>query len=87
MAVGVSSGLMAVLVFALYVNDPAIVCRYAHPRMLWLLCPILLYWISRVWLKASRLELNEDPVVFAMADRNTRILALAGAAILVTAMG
>jgi hypothetical protein len=52
----------------LYVNQ-GIPTLYRHPQVLWLLCPLLLYWISRIWRKTYRGELHDDPVVFALTDR------------------
>lgn len=66
---GVSSGYGAVLVLALYVNSPASLALYAHPNRLWLLCPLLLYWIMRVWMKTHRGFMHDDPIVFALRDR------------------
>lgn len=74
LALGVSSGMVAILVFSLYVNDPAATARLAHPHALWLICPLLLYWQSRIWLKATRDELHDDPLVFALADRISRVV-------------
>lgn len=78
LALGLASGLISVLIFALYVNDPAARLHMQQPYALWLVCPLLLYWISRVWLKASRNELHDDPVVFAVTDRISQIVALLG---------
>jgi 4-hydroxybenzoate polyprenyltransferase len=75
-AVGPSSGLMAVLVFCLYINSPEVQQLYAHPKVLWLICPVLLYWITRIWFLAGRNQLHDDPVLFAIRDR---ISYLAGA--------
>ncbi len=68
---GVTSGYLAVLVLALYIDSPSVVTLYSEPWMLWLLCPVLLYWISRVWLLTRRGELHEDPMVFALTDRTS----------------
>jgi 4-hydroxybenzoate polyprenyltransferase len=65
---GASSGYLAVLVLALYVNSPEI-GLYRHPALLLLICPLLLYWISRVWLLAHRGNLHDDPIIFALKDR------------------
>jgi 4-hydroxybenzoate polyprenyltransferase len=65
---GVTSGYLSVLVLALYVNGTDVTRLYRHPQMIWLACPMLLFWISRVWFLASRGELSEDPVVFAARD-------------------
>jgi len=55
-------------VLALYINGETIALRYASPQIVWLTVPILLYWISRMWVKAHRSEMVDDPVVFAITD-------------------
>lgn len=64
---GTSAGFIAVLVLALYMNLAAEVL-YRHPQALWLVCPLMLYWICRVWRKTHHGELHDDPVVFAIKD-------------------
>ena len=68
-ALGGASGYMAVMVLALYINDPDIIRFYSRPEAIWLACPLILTWISRVWMLADRGRMNEDPVVFALRDR------------------
>lgn len=68
-SLGSASGYIAVLVLALYINSEAVVVLYRQPLVLWMISPLLLYWISRVWLLAHRGEMHEDPVVFALRDR------------------
>jgi len=82
---GPASGYIAVLVLALYVNGQQMKSLYANPWPLWLLCPVLMYWISRVWIKAKRGELSEDPIVFALRDRVSICLGVIVAALLVVA--
>jgi 4-hydroxybenzoate polyprenyltransferase len=77
---GVASGYLAVLVVALYINSPDILSRYLHVKLLWGLCPLLLLWISRIWLKSARGEMTDDPLIFAARDRMSRY-------VLVIAMG
>ena len=79
---GITSGFLAVLVLALYINSEKVNTLYSYPEAIWLLCPILLYWINRVWLLARRDELHEDPVVFAIKDRRSHWLGLVGLVIL-----
>ncbi len=67
-SVGPTSGYLAVLVFALYINN-GLPGFYTHTSLLWLTCPLLLYWISRLWFLAKRGELDHDPVVFAVTDK------------------
>jgi 4-hydroxybenzoate polyprenyltransferase/phosphoserine phosphatase len=65
---GIASGFAAVVVLALYMNGDSILALYRHPELVWLTVPILLYWVTRMWVKAHRLEMHDDPVVFAMGD-------------------
>ena len=65
---GVTSGYLSVLVLALYVNGKDVNELYRHPEVIWLACPMLLYWISRIWFLANRGKLDDDPVVFAARD-------------------
>lgn len=73
---GASSGYMTVLVMALYVNDSRITQLYHRPEWIWLACPILLIWISRVWMLAHRGQMNEDPVIFALRDKASIFMGL-----------
>jgi 4-hydroxybenzoate polyprenyltransferase len=68
-SLGAASGYLSVMVLALYIQDPNTAALYRNPRIIWLACPILLYWISRAWVLAHRGEMNDDPVVFAIRDR------------------
>ena len=70
-------GYVAALVFALYVNSPEVTVLYRQPQVLWLCCPVLLYWQSRIWLLATRGALDSDPVIFALKDRVSYLLGLA----------
>src|SRR4029079_663597 len=72
-SLGSTSGYLAVLVLALYINSTASELLYRHPQVLLLLCPLLLYWISRAWLIAHRGNMHDDPVVFALTDRTSRL--------------
>lgn len=68
-SMGMSSGFMAVLVLALYIDSPNSRALYAQPDVLWAASPVLLLWIMRIWLKTGRRELHgEDPLAFALKD-------------------
>ena len=75
---GSASGYVSVLVLALYINSPDIEALYRRPKAIWLLCVLMLAWISRVWMKAQRGEMHDDPVVFALKDRVSLVLGLLG---------
>jgi 4-hydroxybenzoate polyprenyltransferase len=74
LSMGTSSGLVAILVLALYVNSPDVRSLYHMPAALWLTVPLMLYWINRVWLKTHRGEMHDDPIVFAASDRPSLIV-------------
>lgn len=76
LAFGVAAAYTSVLVLALYVYSRAD-DLYAEPEALWLLCPALLYWMSRIWLKVHRRQLDEDPLVFAFTDAPSVLVGVA----------
>jgi 4-hydroxybenzoate polyprenyltransferase/phosphoserine phosphatase len=85
-SVGPTSGYIAALLVLLYVDlSPDVARLYRHPSVLNLLCPLLLYWITRVWFLAQRQQLVDDPVVFALRDRISRLAGVVGIAVLLVA--
>ena len=80
-AFGTSSAYAAVVVFAIYISGDNVLRLYHKPALLWLIVPLLILWLSRVWLLASRGQLNEDPVVFALTDRTSLLIGVAVAAV------
>ena len=83
---GTSSGYLSVLVLALYISGEEVRRLYTHPERLWLLCPVMLYWVSRVWLLAHRGEVNEDPLVFALKDKVSYAVGAVAALVVVAAV-
>lgn len=82
LATGPNCGYLSVLVLALYINSLTALQHYHQPQLLWLVCPVVFYWVSRLWLLARRGELHQDPVVFAVTDRVSWLaVALCGALI------
>jgi 4-hydroxybenzoate polyprenyltransferase len=75
-AKGTASGYLAVLVLALYITSSTSRMLYGRHEVLWLLCPLLLYWIGHIWLVAHRGWIHGDPIVYATTDRTSRILLL-----------
>jgi 4-hydroxybenzoate polyprenyltransferase len=65
---GSASGYLAVLVLALYLNSDEVVKLYRNPTVLFLVCPLLLFWTSRMWLLAHRGQIHEDPIVASARD-------------------
>lgn len=68
-AFGTSAAYAAVVVFSFYISSLAGSQLYRHPQRLWLITPLMIFWQSRVWLLASRGEMDEDPVIFAVTDK------------------
>jgi hypothetical protein len=71
-----------VLVLMLYINSEDVRLLYSLPEVLWLLCPLLLYWVSRMWQRTVRGEMDHDPLIYALRDYISRWIAVAGGAIL-----
>jgi len=75
-SMGVASGFLAVLVLALYINTDTAQAFYGRYQLIWVLCPLLLYWIGHIWLIAHRGKMPDDPVVFTIRDPISRVLIL-----------
>ncbi len=84
-AFGTAAAYASVVVFALYINGLESSGFYHHSQRLWLIAPIMILWISRVWLLASRGELDEDPVIFAVTDKVSLLLGAVTALVVVLA--
>jgi len=80
--IGISSGLISVLVLALYVNSEEVTVRYSSPELIWGLCPVATYWVCRIWTLATRGKLHDDPFLFATYDRPTYVMAVVSLAII-----
>jgi 4-hydroxybenzoate polyprenyltransferase len=74
-----------VLVLALYITSGEVTVLYTHPKRLWLLCPVMLYWVGRVWLLAHRGQVNEDPLVFALKDKLSYVVGVVALGVLLAA--
>lgn len=90
-SVGPASGYLAVLVFCNYISDlqhspdAHLSKLYAHPRVLWMVAPVLLYWITRVWFIARRRQLHDDPILFAIRDKRSYVCGILAIAIIAIA--
>lgn len=73
---GCASAFLSVMVFALYINNEETRNQYSTPELLWLICPLLLYMVTRIWLLAARGKIEEDPIVFALQDRVSQLVTL-----------
>jgi len=73
---GTASGYVAVLALALYIAGGTVNAPISRHQLIWLVCPLLLYWLGYLWLIAHREKMHHDPLVFAVRDRTSRVLVL-----------
>ena len=85
-ALGAASGFAAVVILTLYIQSPDVSGLYDRPELLWLVCPLLLYWLGRLTLLANRGVVGDDPVVFTMRDRASWLTGLGFLIVLVAAL-
>jgi len=76
-SIGSTSGYLSILVLALYINSRDVVELYQDPWVLWLIGPFLLYWITRMWFLAHRGQMIDDPILFAVRDRQSYLIGFA----------
>ncbi len=85
-AFGTGVGCASAVVLTLYINDPNAAYLYRHPVRLWLVVPVLLLWLFRIWMLAGRGEMDEDPVVYAITDKRSLFLGVIVAGIVLLAL-
>jgi len=83
---GTASAYAAVVVFAIYISGPDVTKLYHNSRLLWMIVPLMILWLNRVWLLASRGQLDEDPVAFALTDGMSLAIGMAVAGIALLAL-
>jgi 4-hydroxybenzoate polyprenyltransferase/phosphoserine phosphatase len=71
--ISVASGYISVLVMMLYINSPHVTSLYQTPEMLWGVCCVVLYWLTRTVMLTHRGRMHDDPVIFAATDRISQI--------------
>jgi 4-hydroxybenzoate polyprenyltransferase/phosphoglycolate phosphatase-like HAD superfamily hydrolase len=88
MNLGVTAGYASAVVLALYLNTDNVLMLYEQPEAVWGAVPVLLFWISWIWMQAHRGHMHDDPLVFAVKDRASRLAGLSfGAVLLIGALG
>jgi hypothetical protein len=86
MALAAAAGMNSVMVIALYVSSDTVAGLYAHPRLLWGLCPLFLYWIARAVMLAHRRLMDDDPIAFALKDNRSWGVGLAAVSLVLAAL-
>ncbi len=86
LAFGTSSGYIAVFVFTMYLGSDKVSELYSRPDLLWIFCPLLLYWVTRIWHLAWRGNMPDDPLAFAAKDPQTYLVGAVGIAAILYAI-
>ncbi|MBY3757311.1 UbiA family prenyltransferase [Azospirillum formosense] len=73
-ALGCASGYISVLALGIYASTDMPLRSPDQWLTTGAVCPLLLYWISHVWLIAHRGRMRDDPLVFALKDPVSRII-------------
>lgn len=84
-SVGPASGYLSVLVFCNYLDSQLVRILYPRPHVLWLVAPLLLYWITRVWFVARRRLMHDDPIIYAIRDPVSQLTGVLAAIVVLTA--
>ena len=71
---GVASAFVSALVLVLYITSGSAELSYGHHNVIWLACPLLLYWLCYIWLVAHRGMMHDDPMIFAIKDKTSRFI-------------
>jgi 4-hydroxybenzoate polyprenyltransferase/phosphoserine phosphatase len=71
---GIGAAMSAVVIFGLFISAPETKTHYATPDLLWLVAICLIYWLARIWVKTSRGEMDDDPVLYSIKDKNGLVI-------------
>lgn len=82
---GICSGYLSSLILALYIHSDSVQLLYSRPAILWGLQPILLFYITRLWVICRRGELTEDPIQYTITEPSTYVAALLAIAVMLAA--
>ena len=79
---GITSGYAAALVLALYLESDAVIRLYRSPEIVWGAVPVLLFWVSWMWMQANRGNMHDDPLIHALKDKASLLAGAAFAALM-----
>ena len=66
--ISIFSGYMSVIVLILYVNSSQTINLYSSPNILWGICFVMLFWISRMIYISNKRLIKEDPIIYTIKD-------------------
>lgn len=73
---GIVVSLSSIIILSLYLNTPDVILLYKKPLYLWLVVYAILFWKIRLWFLTFRGKINQDPILFALADKPSYGLAI-----------
>jgi len=68
---GIGAGFSSIIFFSLFISTPETLHKYQTPELLWLVSAGLIYWLSKMWIKTARGEMHDDPIIFAITNRES----------------
>lgn len=71
--IGIISGVVSLLILALYINSEQVMILYKNPFLIWLALPIIFYWLLHMWMVAHRGKMSDDPIIYAFKDKSSYI--------------
>jgi len=83
---GISCSVTAAVVFGLYTTSDNVHEFYRNPGLLLLIVPLVLVWQCNLWLATIRNRMGDDPLVYAVRDPVTWLIAVFSAVVFVTAL-
>jgi 4-hydroxybenzoate polyprenyltransferase/phosphoserine phosphatase len=77
LAYGVATSLGSIIIMLLFIAlDAGSANTYSKPVWLYLAPAGMFLWTQRIWLLSHRMELNDDPIIFAIRDRVSYLIGL-----------
>ena len=67
--IAILTGLISILVLIFHINSPVVIKQYSFPDILWIICFVMLFWISRIIYVSNKGQIKDDPIVYAISDK------------------
>ena len=67
--IAILTGWISILVLIFHINSPVVIKQYSFPDILWIICFVMLFWISRIIYVSNKGQIKDDPIVYAVSDK------------------
>lgn len=67
--IAILTGWISILVLIFHINSPVVIKQYSFPDILWIICFVMLFWISRIIYVSNKGQIKDDPIVYAISDK------------------